>query len=302
VLSIPLNEFYNGAIRKVEFSQKVICTTCHGSGTPKVGFDSNCSQCKGTGVEMKIRKLGPGMIQQSQQECSQCGGKGTFIPKKDRCTTCDGQGIVTQSKRLEVNIKPGMNPGERIYFRKEAHQSPGATSGDVILILSEAPHPTYIRRGADLFMTQNISLVESLGGFSIPLETLDKRRIKIKLDPNSHIIANGEVKLIKGEGMPLQSIPSQKGNLYIKFNLTFPKTAILDDKSAKNLETQLGQKRRQDTSGDKEVILQDTTGSTGNFDFEAYRKEQERRDQEIKYQRRKKSKEDEEGQPQCTQM
>ena len=32
--------------------------------------------CHGSGVEMKLRALGPGMVQQIQQRCSKCGGGG----------------------------------------------------------------------------------------------------------------------------------------------------------------------------------------------------------------------------------
>lgn len=302
VLPITLEELYSGAHRKLEFTQRIVCPTCNGNGTPKVGLDTTCATCKGTGIEVKVRKIGPGIVQQMQAQCTTCNGEGINIPKKDRCTTCDGKMVISQPKRLDVHIKPGMQSEERIYFRKEAHQSPGVIPGDVILILSETPHPVFIRKGHDLYMNHSISLIEAMGGFSIPIETPDKRKIRITVDSSSTIITNGDVKVIKGEGMPYLSQPSQKGNLYIKFNVISPTVPILDEAIIKTLETRLGQQRRRDTSRvDKEVRLLDAPVSV---DFDAARRDRDKRDQEQKQERRKKTKvkDEDEGQNQCAQM
>lgn len=44
--------------------------------------------CNGTGTEVRIKQLGPGMIQQMQTRCSNCGGAGYAPPKGERelCT------------------------------------------------------------------------------------------------------------------------------------------------------------------------------------------------------------------------
>ncbi len=68
-----------------------------------------CSQtCKGTGVQVMIRPLGPGMVQQIQQRCSTCGGSGSVVPPNDLCGTCKGKGLVAEKKTFEVTIEPGM--------------------------------------------------------------------------------------------------------------------------------------------------------------------------------------------------
>lgn len=58
--------------------------------------------CHGSGVEMKLRALGPGMVQQIQQRCSRCGGGGYSCPASDRCTSCDGKGLAPEKKVFEV--------------------------------------------------------------------------------------------------------------------------------------------------------------------------------------------------------
>lgn len=59
--------------------------------------------CHGSGVEMKLRALGPGMVQQIQQRCSRCGGGGYSCPASDRCNTCDGKGLAPEKKVFEVS-------------------------------------------------------------------------------------------------------------------------------------------------------------------------------------------------------
>lgn len=68
-----------------------------------------CAQtCKGTGVQVMIRPLGPGMVQQIQQRCSNCTGSGSMVPPSDVCGQCKGKGLVPEKKTFEVTIEPGM--------------------------------------------------------------------------------------------------------------------------------------------------------------------------------------------------
>jgi DnaJ-class molecular chaperone len=63
-----------------------------------------------------------------------------------------------------------------------------------------------------------MTLEEALVSRPIHLETLDGRSINVNLDM---MITPQIVHIIKGEGMPKKS-GSGKGDLHIKFNITFP--------------------------------------------------------------------------------
>ena len=56
---------------------------------------------------MKLRALGPGMVQQIQQRCSRCGGGGYSCPAADKCGQCDGKGLAPEKKVFEVSWKVG---------------------------------------------------------------------------------------------------------------------------------------------------------------------------------------------------
>jgi len=81
---------------------------CRGRGG-KAGAVEKCATCRGSGVQVRVKQLGPGFIQQMQSVCSDCEGQGERINPKDRCKDCSGRKITRESKVLEVHIDKGMN-------------------------------------------------------------------------------------------------------------------------------------------------------------------------------------------------
>jgi len=245
--------------------------------------DTKCKVCNGSGVDTRMRKMGP-LLQQLQTQCSSCNGEGILIPKENRCGPCNGKFIITKPKQLEVKIKPGMQNGEKVIFRKEAHQSPGVTPGDVVVTLHEVQSGPFVRIGTDLFYNCNINLSESLGGFSFPLEHLDKRIINIRTDQKGNVISHGSSSVIRGEGMPYFHNSTQHGNLYLKFNVTTPKTQLLDEDLLQIIQAKLGEKRRKDRAPTgKDVVLSETA----NINVEQLKKAEEERkgEEEVKSKR-----------------
>lgn len=60
----------------------------------KKGAVETCPHCRGTGMQVKIQQLGPGMIQQIQTYCNECRGQGERISEKNRCKTCNGKKVM----------------------------------------------------------------------------------------------------------------------------------------------------------------------------------------------------------------
>ncbi len=87
-----------------QFSHVIWCILGHGG---KKGAVENCGNCRGTGMQVRIQQLGPGMVQQIQSVCHECQGQGERINPKDRCKTCQGRKIVRERKILEVHIDKG---------------------------------------------------------------------------------------------------------------------------------------------------------------------------------------------------
>ena len=63
---------------------------------------STCRNCRGTGIQVTHRQIGPGMMQQFQSQCKECGGTGDYIREKDRCKKCKGKKLIEISHKQEV--------------------------------------------------------------------------------------------------------------------------------------------------------------------------------------------------------
>lgn len=121
-LNVRLEDLYKGAVKKLQLTKNVICSTCTGKGSTKENAVKSCSGCRGQGIRIVMRQLGPGMVQQMQVKCPDCDGQGEIIKDSDRCPKCKGEKTVQEKKVLEVQIEKGMQHGQKIPFRGEADQ------------------------------------------------------------------------------------------------------------------------------------------------------------------------------------
>jgi len=241
-LQVTLDDLYKGKTTKLSVTRNIICTACTGAGTKSGGSAGKCKTCDGRGIRLVIKQLGPGMIQQMQTVCHDCGGKGEQIKEEDKCKECKGKKVVKDKKVLTVYIDKGMKHGQKIVFSGESDEAPGMEPGDIIFVLIEKKHDMFKRNGNDLYMECSIPLIEALAGFNFTIKHLDDRQLLVKSEKGD-VITPGEVRVITNEGMPKYKAPFEKGNLYITFNVEFPKPGFLKDKQLQELEKLLPPRR-----------------------------------------------------------
>lgn len=220
-LEVTLEDLYNGKTTKLSLRKNVICSVCEGKGGKNPDSVKTCDGCKGSGVKVTLRQLGPGMVQQLQSVCTKCRGHGEVIKEKDRCKKCRGNKVVQEKKVLEIFIDKGMRNKQKIVFTGEGDQEPDVVPGDVIILLQEQEHTRFKHNDVDLLIEKDITLYEALCGFEFLVEHLDGRSLLIKSNPGE-IIKPGDIKEIPNEGMPLWKQPFEKGRLIIKFDVKFP--------------------------------------------------------------------------------
>ena len=79
------------------------------------------------------------------------------------------------------------------------------------------------RKGADLLMEKEISLLEALTGIDFVLTHLDGRKLRIKNRPGE-VIKPDDIKTVEGHGMPYHKQPYKFGNLFVVFKIVFPES------------------------------------------------------------------------------
>jgi DnaJ-class molecular chaperone len=72
-----------------------------------------------------------------------------------------------------------------------------------------------------------LSLADALTDCCVDVPTLDGRTLAI---PCPEVISPGGEKVVPNEGMPLSKKPEQRGNLIIRFSVTFPEYLSEDKK------------------------------------------------------------------------
>ncbi|KAK5646798.1 hypothetical protein RI129_005262 [Pyrocoelia pectoralis] len=236
-LKVTLEDMYNGRTAKLQLSKNVICATCSGKGS-KSDVVATCRVCKGSGIKVTYRQLGPGMSQQMQSRCPQCLGEGEIINEKDRCGTCRGRKVCNETKIIEVHVDKGMKQNQKIFFRGEGDQQPDVEPGDVVIVLQQKPHERFQRNEDNLHVNHTITVTEALCGFTFVIHQLDGRDLLIKHTAGD-VVKPGDVRMIPGEGMPHYKNPFEKGNMYVTFEVRFPDNHFANEMQLKELENAL---------------------------------------------------------------
>lgn len=239
-LRVKLEDLYMGKVSKLKLRKKVICSQCDGAGG-KGNSSQKCYTCNGNGVKISIQPVGPGMVQQVQRLCPDCSGEGEVIDPKNRCKKCAGKKVVEETKILEVRVNKGMTDGERITFRGEGDQQPGIETGDVVIVIQQLPHEQFTRKSDNLYLKLKIGLTEAICGFKFPVKHLDGRELLIS-NPSGKVVEPGSTKFIMDEGMPRSRDPTEKGHLFIEFDVLFPSNNFLEVKDLNKLEKLLPQR------------------------------------------------------------
>eukprot|EP00051_Salpingoeca_urceolata_P013252 m.165852 g.165852 ORF g.165852 m.165852 type:complete len:313 (-) comp17743_c1_seq6:120-1058(-) len=131
----------------------------------------------------------------------------------------DGHTSSMQDKILTIHVKPGWKQGTKVTFAKDGDQGPNNIPADVVFVIKYKSHPRFVREGNDLVHTACITVADALAGCIVELLTLDGRKLNI---PVNDVVTPGYEKRVPGEGMPITKSPGKRGDLRLKFDITFP--------------------------------------------------------------------------------
>lgn len=220
-LKVTLEDLYKGKMSKLAIIRNRVCPTCFGVGATSRSAVKKCMACNGTGIQITLNQIGPGMVQQVQSTCRVCKGMGEIIADKDKCPTCNGMKVTKERKVLEVYVDKGMQNGQKITFTGEANANPGSVPGDVVVVLKMEEHKQFTRKEHNLIYEKQITLSDALCGFEFYIKQLDGRQLYVQSPPGS-VITPGTIRSIPDEGMPVWKNPMERGYMFVKFDVKFP--------------------------------------------------------------------------------
>jgi len=123
-----------------------------------------------------------------------------------------------EEETIYVTIPKGVDDNEIIILEEKGNILSENNKGHIKLFLKVNNKSEFLRKGLDLLYKKNITLKESLCGFSFEINYLDERTFKIN-NTNGNVISHGYKRYIPELGMERDGT---KGNLIIEFTVTFP--------------------------------------------------------------------------------
>jgi molecular chaperone DnaJ len=221
-LEITLEEAASGIEKTLKLSRQQTCSTCRGSGAKSGSSPQRCVQCAGSGQVRHVQQTILGQFA-TVAPCPRCRGEGVIVTNP--CPTCSGQGRVRETTERAVRIPAGVDNGTRIQLSGEGDAGMrGGTAGDLYIVIAVKEHPSFQRRGNDLYHPFQASISQLTLGAAVKVSTLfgvESLQIPTGTQP-------GTVFRLRGKGMPDVSGRRPPGDLHVIVNVKVP-TEVSDE-------------------------------------------------------------------------
>ena len=194
-LHLTFEEAAFGCQREIEVAGIDSCPECQGSGAEPGTNPIRCTECNGTGQVRQVQRSILGSFV-NVATCPTCRGDGETIPIP--CQNCKGSGRVRATRRLQVNIPPGVDTGTKVRLAGEGEPGErGGPTGNLYVVLDVEPHPYFRRRGDDLFIEVNVNIAQAALGTRITVPVLEGEE-PIDIRPGTQ---PGAVVRLRGRGV-----------------------------------------------------------------------------------------------------
>ena len=110
---------------------------------------------------------------------------------RDRLKTVNDKKVIEREKKvLECKFSIGAPDGEKYILHGEADEHPDKEAGDIVFIVSEQKHALFKRKGADLLLNKEITLLEAITGVDFSIDFLDGTKFRVKSEEGQVIKPN----------------------------------------------------------------------------------------------------------------
>lgn len=216
-VNITLETVLSGATVPISVKRAKCCDKCAGLG----GEGSSCDYCGGYG---KIRQQSSFMRVVST--CPKCFGEGVRV--HTQCNKCAGHKYLSEIKKIEIKIPPGVNHGSRLKITEQGDlTSLSLPRGDLICEIHVEKHSVFERHRNDLFCVANVNFVQACLGDTIKIPTLDGEDIDLTVPAGTQF---DSIFTISKRGLPVFNRPNSRGNQVVQVKIEVPKNLSEEQK------------------------------------------------------------------------
>jgi molecular chaperone DnaJ len=219
-VSLSFVDAVHGVTVPLRLTERIPCTTCHGTGAKPGTSPRECPICHGTGLT--TRNQGSFAF---SEPCLNCQGTGSVIDSP--CPTCHGERTVLSTRTVTTRIPAGVHDGQRIRLAGKGEPGiGGGPAGDLYVVVRVGRHALFARSGDNLTITVPVTFPELALGTTITVPTLD-RPVSLRVAPGT---ASGRKLRVKGHGVARND--GRTGDLIVTVEVAVPARLSDDAKAA----------------------------------------------------------------------
>jgi molecular chaperone DnaJ len=192
-VQLTFEESAHGCQKEISYERIDLCVRCHGGGGEPGSRNESCGACGGRGKVRFQQALFPIAV---ERPCSRCRGSGK-IPTAP-CVGCQGTGLGKATRRLEVQIPPGIEAGSVQTVEGAGNRvRPDRPAGNLELVVEVESHPFFRRVGDDVVCKVPISYSQAALGGEVEVPTLEGN-VRLRVPPATQV---GNVLRLRGKGI-----------------------------------------------------------------------------------------------------
>lgn len=215
-LKLDFREAIFGGEKEIRISHLETCGVCVGTGAKPGTRPRTCPTCNGAGQVRRATRTPFGSFTQVSV-CPTCNGTGETI--EDKCEACNGAGVKQETKKLKINVPPGVDNGTRLRVSSEGDAgAKGGPSGDLYVYLFVNEDAEFQRDNINILSEIKISYLQAILGCRLDVNTVDG---PTELTIPSGTQPNTVIKL-DSKGVPKLGNPAVRGDHLISVAIDIP--------------------------------------------------------------------------------
>jgi len=223
-VEITLEDTLKPIMRQITLNKLIVCERCTGKGAEPGTKLNECFACRGSGQVQEVKRTILGSYT-TFATCPECKGEGTK-PEKP-CNVCHGEGRTKGTEEIEFTIPAGIDNNQAIEIEGKGEAGKkGGKAGDLYVRVYVKKHPVFLRKGDDLYLTQEIAYSQAILGDDVEMPTLEDKNIIVKVPAGTE---SGKILRISEKGIPHYGSYG-RGNMYVELVIKTPKKVSREQK------------------------------------------------------------------------